>query len=279
VNRWTSPFSDLTQGRLVNHYLRLSRHERPSETGPYIEGRAPVDANLRGSDGRGMRVGPLLALVDSIGGFTSGLAVLPQWIVSTSIHLQVAGLDHVGPLRLDASVLRRGSAAVVTSVVVADEGAAGAHVAHGLVTCAVLDPPETPQFERPIRVDEAPEPDPDAVESLDAFFRIAPGDGTTTTRLELADHLRNPWGILHGGATSVLLDVAAVRPAALDAGATGDTVVHFLSPVRVGPVEARCRVVGDRPDGRLVRVAVHDTGNADRLCVLASVVVRRGERN
>ena len=271
MNRWGRPFDDATQGRLVNHYLRLSRHERPSERGPYIEGRAPLDPNLRGDDDRGMRTGPLLALVDSIGGFTSGLAVLPRWIVSTSIHLQVARLDHVGPLRLDAAVVRRGSAAVVTSVVVADEGAGDAHVADAFVTCAVLDPPEPPQFERPIAIDEAPEPD-DA-EALEAFFRIAPGDGATT-RLELADHLRNPWGILHGGATSVLVDVAAVRAAALDGAATGDTVVHFLSPVRVGPVEARCRVVGDRPDGRLVRVAVHDTGNADRLCVLASVVVR-----
>ena len=271
MNRWTRPFDDVTQGRLVNHYLRLSRHERPSEGGPYIEGRAPVDANLRAPDGRGMRVGPLLALVDSIGGFTSGLAVLPRWIVSTSIHLQVAGLDHVGPLRLDASVLRRGSAAVVTSVLVADEGAADAHVAHGLVTCAVLDPPEPPQFERPIAIDEAPAPD--EAEPLEEFFRIAPGEGPTT-RLELADELRNPWGILHGGATSVLVDVAAVRAAGLDGGAAADTVVHFLSPVRVGPVEARGRAVGDRPDGRLVRVAVHDAGNADRLCVLASVVVR-----
>lgn len=265
-----TPFSDATQGRAVNHYLRLSRHEVASDGGTAIEGRAPLDANLLGPGGRGMRTGPLLALVDSIGGFTSGLAALPQWIVSTSIHLQTARLDHAGPLRLDASVLRRGRAAIVTSVVVSDEGAADAHVAHGLVTCAVLDPPEPPRFERPIAWDEPPEPDDP--EPLERFFRVADGAGPVTT-LELAEHLRNPWGILHGGATSVLVDVAAVRAAGVAGGQAADTIVHFLSPVRSGPVEARCRVVGDRSDGRLVRVAVHDAGNADRLCVLASVSV------
>lgn len=266
----TSAFNDLTQGRAVSEYLRMSRHERPSESGPSIEGRAALDANLLDARGRGMRAGPLLALIDMIGGFTSGLGVLPQWIVSTSIHLQVARLDHAGPLRFDACVIRRGSASVVTSVVVADEGADDAHVADAFVTCAVLDPPEPPRFERPIAI-EAPPQDEDP-RSLESFFEIEPGDGGVTT-LRLADALRNPWGILHGGATSVLVDVAAVRAAGLVDGVARDTVVHFLAPLRAGPVEARCSIVGDRPDGRLVRVAVHDTGNRDRLCMLATAVV------
>jgi acyl-coenzyme A thioesterase PaaI-like protein len=263
---------DVTEGLEVNHYLRLSRVEHPSEAGPVLEGRAPIDTHLRGDDGRGMRTGVLLALVDSIGGFTCGLAVLPRWIVSTNIQLQVARVDHTGPLRFDATVLRRGSSAAVGAVVVSDEGDGDAHVAHGVVTCAVLEPAEPKHFDRPIRFDESPQPA--SPESLESFFAIAPGSGSETT-LELADRLRNPWGILHGGATSVLLDVAAVRAAGIDGGAVADTVVHFLAPVRVGPVTARCTITGDRPDGRLVHVAVHDAGNDDRVCVLASVVVRR----
>ena len=265
-------------GLAVNQYLRMARVEHPGDDAPVLEGRAPIDDNVRSDDGRGMRTGVLLALVDSLGGFTAGLAVLPRWIVSTSIHLQVAGLDHVGPLRLDVAVLRRGNLSAVTSVVVSDEGAGDAHVADGIVTCAALEPDEPKVFTRPIRIDALPRPDDP--EPLEQFFGIAPhadGADPLTTTLTLDARLRNPWGILHGGATSVLLDAAAVRAAHLDGGGTvaaaTDTVVHFLSPVRTGPVEARCTVIGDRPDGRLVRVAVHDTGNRDRLCVLGSVVV------
>lgn len=263
-------------GPAVNQYLRLARIEHPGDDAPVLEGRAPIDDNLRGDDGRGMRTGALLALIDSVGGFTAGLAVLPRWIVSTSLHLQMARLDHVGPLRLDVSVLRRGSTSAVTSVVVSDEGAADAHVADGIVTCAALEPDEPKVFDRPIRIDALPRPD--HPEPLETFFGIEPaaeGADASTTTLQLDDRLRNPWGILHGGAASVLLDVAAVRAAQLADAAARDTVVHFLSPIRTGPAEARCTVVGDRPDGRLVRVAVHDVGNRDRLCVLGSVVVAR----
>jgi uncharacterized protein (TIGR00369 family) len=263
-------------GLAVNQYLRMARIEHPGDDAAVLEGRAPFDDKVRSEDGRGMSTGVLLALVDSLGGFTAGLAVLPRWIVSTSIHLQLAALDHVGPLRLDVAVLRRGNLSAVTSVVVSDEGASDAHVADGIVTCAALDPDEPKVFQRPIRIDALPQPDDP--EPLEQFFGIAPlggDDDPSTTTLQLDERLRNPWGILHGGATSVLLDAAAVRAAGVERGAATDTVVHFLSPVRTGPAEARCTVIGDRPDGRLVRVAVHDTGNGDRLCVLGSVVVRR----
>jgi acyl-coenzyme A thioesterase PaaI-like protein len=55
--------------------------------------------------------------------------------------------------------------------------------------------------------------------------------------------------------------------------AAADTVLHFLRPVRIGPVEARCRVLGGPPGRTLVRVAIHDVGSHDRMVALASVVV------
>ncbi|HET7653817.1 MAG TPA: hypothetical protein VFK42_12320, partial [Acidimicrobiales bacterium] len=136
-------------GLAVNQYLRMARVEHPGDDAPVLEGRSPIDDNVRSDDGRGMRTGVLLALVDSLGGFTAGLAVLPRWIVSTSIHLQVARLDHVGPLRLDVAVLRRGNLSAVTSVVVSDEGAGDANVADGIVTCAALEPDAPKVFSRP----------------------------------------------------------------------------------------------------------------------------------
>ena len=65
----------------------------------------------------------------------------------------------------------------------------------------------------------------------------------------------------------MLADVAACR--AVDAAegtgrtgplAAGDTVLHYLQPGRVGPIEARCQVLGGGPGRTLVRVAVHDIG-------------------
>ena len=55
--------------------------------------------------------------------------------------------------------------------------------------------------------------------------------------------------------------------------AAADTVLHFLRPVKVGPLEARCQVLGSRNDRTLIRVAVHDVGVDDRMVTLGSVEV------
>ncbi len=130
-------------------------------------------------------------------------------------------------------------------------------------------------FTRPFAIPMGP-PDPDAPPP-EEFFCIEPGTGPVT-RLALADRLRNPWGILHGGAVAMLVDVAACRAVAGRDGGTerlaaADTVLHYLRPVKVGPVEARCQVLGGRPGRTLVRVAVHDIGADARLATVGTVAV------
>ncbi len=275
-------------GRAVDHrhmvadYFRLERWE--VEPGPDtdghsgIGGRTPLDGYLRGAGG-GLSTGALVACVDTLGGFLCGIAVLPEWVVTTSVLATVAHLPHQGPLRLDGRVLRRGRNAVVASVDTVDEGDGDRAVATATITCAVLDPGDRDRsIERPFVVPMAP-PDPDAP-TPEAFFGIEPGTGAVT-RLNLDDRLRNQWGILHGGALAVLADTAACRAVGADrAGgggdnrlAAGDTVLHFLRPVKAGPVEARCQVLGGRPGRTLVRVGIHDVGAGDRLVTLGSVVV------
>jgi uncharacterized protein (TIGR00369 family) len=225
-----------------------------------------------------MRTGGLLTTADSLGGFLSGIAVLPKWIVTTSMMATVFRLAHEGPLLLHGEVLRKGRTSVVTALDVVDEGLGGAPVARIIMTCAVLDPGGMDlRFERPFSLPMGPI-DPDAP-GPEEFFCIQPGEGRVTT-LELADHLRNPWGILHGGAVAVLADVAACRAAgeAHPSGrgtpvAAADSVLHYLRPVRVGPVEARCEVLGGRPGRWLVQVAIHDVGADDRLVTAGSVTV------
>ena len=55
--------------------------------------------------------------------------------------------------------------------------------------------------------------------------------------------------------------------------AAADVVLHYLRPVKVGPVEARCTVLGTRAGRTSVRVAIHDVGADDRLVTLGTVTV------
>jgi uncharacterized protein (TIGR00369 family) len=283
-----TPLGPVDARHYMSDYFRLERWEIPPSDGAEgfseFGGRMPLDDHHRGAGG-GLRTGALLTNIDSVGGFLSGLSVLPRWIVTTSLMATVIRLDHRGPLRVHGRVLRRGRNSVVAGLDVVDEGRDDGLVAASTATFAVLDPGGMSlDFPRPAVVDMPPAsadtPPPEE------FFRIEPGVGTTT-RLELADHLRNPWGILHGGAVAMLIDVAACRAAAavpspgrgpgsaptVEQMAAADTVLHYLRPVRVGPVEARCRVLGGPPGRTLVRVAIHDVGSHDRLVCLGSVVV------
>jgi uncharacterized protein (TIGR00369 family) len=278
----------LRRGHEVGAYFRFERWELPAAGGAEapseMVGRVPIDDHHRSPAG-GLTTAGLLTCIDSIGGLVAGLSVLPRWIVTTSLSVQVTAPRQVGPLRTHARVLRRGRSSVVAAIDVSDEGAGDARVADAVIACAVLDPGELGlEFTRPLVI-PMPAPDP-APEPLETFFAIEDGWGPAT-RMVLEERLRNPWGILHGGAVATLVDVAARRAVAGDPGgpegpegrvgpaAVTGIVLHYLAPIRVGPVEARASVVGRRVDGTVVRVAVHDTGNGDRLAALASVTVGR----
>ncbi len=269
--------------RHVAEYFRLQRWEIPPAGGAEgfseIGGRVPVDDHLQNAAG-GLGSGALLTSLDSLGGLLSGLSVLPRWIVTTSMTATVGGLAQTGPLRLHGRILRRGRNSVVSGLEVVDEGDGDRRVAVATMTCAVLDPGDRDlHFERPYSTPmPAPRSEPPTPEG---FFCIEAGAGPVTT-LVLADHLRNPWGILHGGAVATLAEVAACRSVeahrsevrgAADSLAAADMVLHYLQPIRVGPVEARCQVLGGGPGRTLVRVAVHDLGHDGRMTALGSVAV------
>jgi len=255
-------------GRDVSRYVRIEMREVEGAPGasPVLVGHAPASEHLR-RPGGGVRAGALLTMLDNVGGLCGGLAALPEgWVVSTNLSARTVALDHIGPFRLDARVLRQGRASVVTAVEIHDEGAADALVVDGVLTSAILVPKDgPPQWERPLVLDagEPPTgPSPAVPEWLGAH---AVDD--RTIEMPLADALRNPWGILHGGALASLIDLAAEHATG---GVTTDVVLHFLAPNRVGPVRATARVIGSRADGTVLRVEVRDTG-ADRVTALAIV--------
>ena len=153
--------------------------------------------------------------------------------------LRAVHLDVVGPLALRADVLRAGRNAVVTSVTIRDAGADDRLVADGALTSAILVPEGGPPvYDRPLRLDARRPLDPAATPTLADFLGIRAVDDDALA-IDVTEQLRNPWGILHGGVTAALVDLAARH-------ATGGAHDHrhraALPRARAGrPVRARAR--------------------------------------
>lgn len=272
----------------VAAYLGMAVTELTDGTEPLALLRGPFAApgHITDADGR-TPTGVMAALVDSIGGLSSGIACVPDWIVTTNLTLRrspaaLAGPSGTGPLQLDTEVLRRGRSAVVTRTVVTTAG--GEVVATGWMTAAVLTPTGgPPAITRPVRpVTLEPIADPAFASDPHTFFGLRAGAEPGVVALDIIERIRNPWGILHGGAMTVLADVAAASAVAGTPAleptpglVTSDLIAHYLSPGRVGPVVATATVLGPRGREQLVRVTIRDHGADDRLLVEAVVTVRR----
>jgi acyl-coenzyme A thioesterase PaaI-like protein len=252
----------------------------PTTRGVFTPPSHVVDA-----DGR-LETGMLASLTDSIGGMTSGLACLPDWIVTTNLSLRRApdaldGPRGTGGLVVDTQVMRRGRSSVVTRSTVTDE--AGHVVGTSWVTCAVLTPADgPPPFTRPVRLNHH-EPDPDPMFRLDPaqFFALTAGARPGQVLLYPAQHLRNPWGILHGGAVAHLLDSAAravvagrPEPGPTPGIIVSDLVIHYMNPGRDGPIIAEAAIIGSHDGDVMVRVTAHDSGADNRLMNVAVMTVR-----
>jgi uncharacterized protein (TIGR00369 family) len=172
-------------------------------------------------------------------------------------------------MRARARVLRVGRrSGVVTGVELRDEGNGDALVGEAVLTSAALEPPEgMPIPTLPVRIDPGPSRDFEGtLHDALGIYEVDPPDGyDAAVRLDVTDDVRNPWGIVHGGAIALLVDAVA---AGTGQRALTEAVVHFLRPGRVGPLEARARAVdGGAP--RMLRVDLVDIG-ADRNLALAS---------
>jgi len=269
------------------HYLPMPIVEIGDGSAPLPTTRGSFTPPDHVVDARGrLESGMLASLTDSIGGMTSGLSCLPDWIVTTNLSLRRApdaleGPRGTGDLTIDTRVMRRGRSSVVSRSTVTD--AAGHEVATSWITCAVLTPAGgPPPFTRPVTLNHyEPNPDPLYQQSPEEFFALTAGEGPGFLQLHPAPHLRNPWGILHGGSVAHLLDSAArcVVAGRVDPGPTpgiivSDLTIHYLNPGRDGPILASATVIGRRGDDVLVRVTARDRGADDRLMNVAIMTVR-----
>lgn len=83
-------------------------------------------------------------------------------------------------------------------------------------------------------------------------------DGEATVKLEVRDELRQPHGLLHGGATASVIDTAmafavVTKLAESEKASTVDLTVHYLRPVVEGEIVCTAKIV--RAGRRLLTVS------------------------
>jgi acyl-coenzyme A thioesterase PaaI-like protein len=261
-----SAFDDPDAGRAVTRYLGVSLREQGEEG--VVVGTAPAGSHLVDPGGIA-HAGVLLGMIDSAGGVGAGLASLPRWIVSTNLVARLVPRRLEGGIVLRARVLRAGRNSVVTSIGAHDD-ATDALLADAVLTSAVLEPAGgPPNYDRPLVLAVPPAakvlPDPSS------FYGIRPA--AAGVELALTPTVLNPWGILHGGVTTTVVE-SAVRHTLGGADLTS-VVLHFLRPGRIGPVRAVAAMIGTRPDGELLRVEVRDLGADGRTMAVAIVTATR----
>ncbi|MBL7496653.1 hypothetical protein I6A84_00595 [Frankia sp. CNm7] len=231
----------------------------------------PARADLLDADGALLPV-VLSYLVDSTPGVVCGAAALPDWVITTDLHMQVFDRHVKGPVRADATLVHANRVGVLAEVNVVDEGDGERLVATGSVNHARV--PLTGSLDVPIMpvgvryhgpADAAPPGDRLAREIV--FEPEAAGGeiGTALTPLST-----NPLGIMHGSVTSALSISAATSCVGGDLKLT-ELLVRFCGSVRKGPARANAELVRSDESGSLVRVAVRDDSYPQRIAVLASV--------
>jgi len=239
--------------------------------------RLPVRDDLRDRDGD-LRMGPTTYAVDVATGLAMGLAVLERdlWIVTTDIDVHTTVPVTDGPLRVDVEVLRAGATTTVASFALHDE-ATDRPVGGGTATGR----PFPFEFDRsyldvPIGSPLVHSAGADPAEGPVASVLGLRVHEDASVDVDIEDWLRNPWGILHGGTTACLVDVAAEHAAVAALGRparTAASMIRYLAPGRVGPARAVPRLLGTDGTTALVEVRVTDTGADDRLIAVATMTV------
>ena len=123
-------------GRMLSTHLGL--HLEPSRAEGTVAGTAVRRPDLCRADGA-LRIGVLATLVDSVGGLVTGLAVLPDWVVTADLSVRTWAPGAGGRVLADARLLRRGRTTAIGQVLLHD-GDVGAPIGAGIVTSGVLTP-------------------------------------------------------------------------------------------------------------------------------------------
>ncbi len=258
--------------------------------------RIPVSPHLTGPDG-GVRAGVLATLVDVVGGAVAIRSVLPDWMATADLTLQLVG-PAVGPfVEARATMVRRGRTTLVVEALVVNTDGHGADagfeasgpdwpsdevVAWATMTFTILPGrsatrslavPEEP----PVRwVFDGGHLDRPVVEALSV--KVVDAEAGVVS-LPVHPYAANSFGAVQGGVMAMVAEVAAAEALGSSLGVGGramvvtDLQVSYLALGRVGPIESRTTVfdgaAGAPP--RSAVVEVFDTGADRRLTTVVTV--------
>lgn len=251
-----------------HHVLRDLPFEM-EDTGPDAA-RAHLDVVPEVCDGGRLSAGPVLVAVDVLAGLLVGRVIAPDWMATAQLALHLVDPPRSGRLVVDASVRRAGRTTIVVSAVLRACGDGGDEPAGTAELTFVRLPRRDGNLDiadTPIRIGERISmalPDSGLRSSYPDEIGVEIVDPTTgRAGLEVTPFVRNSFGAVNGGVVASLAAESASALAGVVLGRPAralDVVATYLSQARVGPVEARARLL--RRDGpvALVTVDVEDGG-------------------
>lgn len=255
--------------------------------------RIPVTPQIIGPD-QGVRAGVLAILVDVVGGSAVLRSLVPDWMATADLTLQVLR-PAVGPfVEAQATLLRRGRTTLVVEALVfdvddertlaggvVDSGEPGPLVAWATMTFAVL-PGGGSAMARTISPELPVEwalTGPGLDGPIDKVLGISVDDARAgLLSLPVHEYLHNSFGAVQGGVMAMLGEVAAaemlgsVHPDRLVPVVT-DLQVAYLALGRVGPIVTRTTLLDDGtgPSGGNAVVELIDQGAGARLTTVINV--------
>lgn len=257
------------------HVLRYARLAVDAANVGQVEGLMPAFDDMCDA-GRSIRLGGMALLVDYVAGVMALQTVQPDWTVThdMAIHLKQP-VPAEGELEATCRLVRAGKNNVIseTSIVSPTSGEA----ARAFVT-----------FTRLPRRDGMLQSKSGAISNLadpiDEERPRVPLDEAVGFRLSepaVSDHpsvafdhepfVHNSVKAIQGGVVALSLERAASHAAETELGCACRTVdlhLHYLALGKTGPFHARAEVLRRSEASVTSRVALHDTGNDDRLLAL-----------
>jgi len=242
----------------------------------------PVVPELLDESG-GLRAGVVGTVADIVCGEVALRRVVPGWMATSSMSLQLAKLPGDGTLRVRPRLLRHGRTTLVLEVAI-DHVETERSCGLGILSFAIL-PKQTERQSRAMWAEE-PAPVTTFANASSGFTKplletigLQPDpDDTCVCHLQPVPYLGNTLGAMQGGVVSMLIDAAAERFGSSALGApcrVAGLELHYLELARKGPVRATAREVGRLGSGITVRVELHDEGRDETLLTLGSVVLDR----
>ena len=135
--------------------------------------------------------------------------------------------------------------------------------------------PEFPDYDPAVAEASKTYPDHTGLAAFLGISVVDAGPGTMRGRIVVRDDLLNPFGMMHGGVVSALVDhlLGSVCYPVIPRGwwsATTEFKLNLLAPVRDGTVDGIAEILAKSKRTAIVRI---DVVNGDRLVALAQGTV------